>query len=58
MTAAKEMARFTVQRAVTLDRNGNEKPDGWDVMKDGEIWCQRYWYKREAVAAAAALNLA
>ena len=44
------MSNYRVVQAWILTKDGAEKRDGWDLL-DGDNWCQRFWYKRDAVAA-------
>lgn len=41
---------YRVVQAWTLTRDGAEKRAGWDLLR-GDEWCQRFWLKRDAMAA-------
>lgn len=44
--------KYTLQKAYTESSRGNIVFGGWDIMC-GDNWCNRYWTRREAIAALA-----
>ena len=44
------MKTYTIAPAYRETSRGTIVRDGWDLFY-GEAWCQRFWYKRDAVIA-------
>jgi hypothetical protein len=43
---------YTVKRSYRESSRGNIVAYGWDLFYN-DSWCQKFWYKRDALKAAA-----